>query len=379
MVVLEFIQANKLIAEELLGILKLGKNNTDAGRALVERCRALRSFIAKWQAHISPNFIKHLRNIVGEGEMYGGAMPTLPDARAFNLSDSEQLGTFLNNCNQAWNDLIAYKDREASGYLAKAGDRPINKFIDMTERLDGMIIPRIKIKSMRRSDRLYTLVDHPDYPDRLMSQIDDERDVSYYREMEKRGINALDNLSRVRVFETWDLAKAQGEYTYKKHDGVITGDGFSRVAPVKERIDIMKELEDDQIMVPGIERILPAEIYNGVKIPMPEDKKGTRYHKTILQRASREILSVIADKLVAQKQLTKLPELDWKRDDYIKYVEKNQKKRDVDASVVKAATAESAEQPEIKADETIETAEEVNNGNDIGIDEGQDQSGDTGS
>jgi len=367
MVVLEFIQANKLIAEELLGISKLGKTTTDAGRALVERCRALRSFIAKWQAHISPNFITSLRNIVGEGEMYGGAMPTPPDARAFNLSDQEQLETFLNNYNQAWNDMIAYKDREASGYLAKVGDRPINKFIDMTERLDGMIIPRVKMKTMRRSDRLYTLVDHPDYPDRLMSQIDDERDVSYYREMEKRGVTALDSLSRVRVFETWELAKAEGEYVYKKHDGIITGDGFSRVAPVKERIDIMKELDDDQIMIPGFERIIPAEICNGVKIPLPEDKKGKRYHKTVLQRASREILSTIADKLVAQKQLTKLPELDWKREDFIKYIDKNQKKNNVDAEVIKAATAEN-----------VETAEEINNGNDIGIDEGQDQSRDTG-
>jgi len=329
MVYVEFVLSDKKVASDLKAIYNVGMNSGDAAKGIAERSHALRSFIHKWDGKVSKNRIRAVNSIISIGEVYGNSMPELPDPKAHIVNTPEGFAIFWGKTTQAWKDLILFKNREARGQLMGDGVPAINRFMEMTEKIKALIPADIFQKTIGKDSRQYTFVDHPElYPNRLISKVEHEGDIIYFRELAKATSKACVDITRWRVFDTLEAVTKAKQYRYEANEEVLKKSSEDVVVPTMKAADITEEeLGDDKILIDG--KILKAEIVKGVKIPFPTEKKGTRYGKTVLLRSPRIVLQTITDRLVEQKCPPKLPEENLTRPKMVEYILKVQKKRDV--------------------------------------------------
>ncbi len=162
---LELIQPSQELAEEVTAVLNIqGPKPEDI---LAERGRLLRDILAKWHGKVSQGYAKQIRDIVDLTIEDDPEVPQVPNAKAFNSANANQMDEYKILVAKAFNDLRDhYENRKKVMNRPAVMQTPLNRAMmttDMIRQIRQKLIPKSSWK-LRLGKNDYIFRDDGEWP-----------------------------------------------------------------------------------------------------------------------------------------------------------------------------------------------------------------------
>lgn len=197
----EYIPVDPSIYKGLTHILELGTGTTDVALGLAERAKAIRVFIDVWDGKVSDGFSRLLAKIRSHVDVKTEGVPSLPDPRGYDIATPEGFKKLWDDVKKAWNAQKQWFDAFHNQEKDSNTIMPIDRFMQMTSDIRHAmeIVAPITIKVVDRGVRSYRFTDTGAWHGHMICEVDEDGDISWFKEMEKQTESVPANMAKFKV------------------------------------------------------------------------------------------------------------------------------------------------------------------------------------